>query len=149
MIAHGFPPEGNAGAYRPLRFVRHLSAYGWRACVVAADAYHYERYDPGLLPLVPEGTTVVRVRGRDIWQEIQARRGRRVREQLGQTSPEVVARTHAVHSTPFRSRLRELVRQAEAWWYRPDEAMSWIRPAVSAVVKLCQQERPRVLWATA
>ena len=30
MIAYYFPPDGSAGVYRPLRFVRHLAARGWQ-----------------------------------------------------------------------------------------------------------------------
>ena len=65
MIAYFFPPEGSAGTYRPLRFVRQLSKMGWSTSVVSADPYHYERYDPDLLGLVPSETEIVRVRGRD------------------------------------------------------------------------------------
>src|SRR5687768_9418694 len=35
MIAYFFPPEGNAGVYRPLRFVRQLSKIGWSTAVVS------------------------------------------------------------------------------------------------------------------
>ena len=65
MIAYYFPPEGSAGAYRPLRFVRHLSKKGWHISVITANPYRYERYDPDLLGLLPSETEIVRVRGHD------------------------------------------------------------------------------------
>jgi len=80
MIAHAFPPEGNAGVYRPLRFVRHLPTMGWNASVISLDTHCYERYDPGLLGLVPSDTEVIRVRSRDPWQSIQERRGQRIQK---------------------------------------------------------------------
>ena len=48
MIAYNFPPDGSAGVYRPLRFVRHLGSMGWKSTVVAADNKRQGRYDPGL-----------------------------------------------------------------------------------------------------
>jgi hypothetical protein len=55
MIAYHFPPEGNAGAYRPLRFVRNLPKFGWHPRVISLAAKWYERYDPRLL--APAGKT--------------------------------------------------------------------------------------------
>src|SRR5947208_16473187 len=71
MIAYSFPPEGNAGVYRPLRFVRYLPTMGWNASVISLDTHCYERYDPGLLDLVPSATEVIRVRRRDPSQSLQ------------------------------------------------------------------------------
>src|SRR5262245_51253193 len=90
MIAYFFPPEGNAGVYRPLRFVRHLPAMGWRASVISLDTDYYERYDPGLLDLVPSATEITRVPCRDPWQSIQARRAQRIQQKLIGTSVETV-----------------------------------------------------------
>ena len=44
---------------------------------------------------------------------------------------------------------REMVRTAEAWWYYPDVAMPWIRPAVKAAMDMCAHQRPNVIWANA
>jgi hypothetical protein len=38
MIAYFFPPEGNVGSYRPLRFARHLPFFGWQPTVISIDA---------------------------------------------------------------------------------------------------------------
>jgi hypothetical protein len=62
MIAYFFPPEGSAGSFRPLRFVRQLAKIGWRTSVVSAVPYRYERYDPDLLKQLPSDSEVVRVR---------------------------------------------------------------------------------------
>jgi hypothetical protein len=149
MIAYFFPPEGSAGTYRPLRFVRHLAKMGWCTSVISVDPYRYERYDPELLALVPSETKVIRVRGWDLWQAIQAWRGQRLQERLSGGSVETIEQIRAVHHAPLRSRIREAVRTAEAWYYRPDMAASWIGPAVEATVKMCTRQRPNVIWATA
>lgn len=148
MIAYAFPPEGSAGAYRPLRYVRHLAQMDWRASVISVDANQYERYDPGLLDLIPPGTEIIRVRSSDLWEKIQARRARRVQE-IARRSAHAAARLDAAHRAPVRSLLRGAIRKIEAWCYHADAAMCWIRPAVKATLKLCKQERPSVIWATA
>ena len=145
MIAYAFPPEGNAGVYRPLRFIRHLPAMGWSASVIAADLApdRWERYDPGLLALVPSETEVIRVRGRDSWQAIQARRAQRFKKKISGIPVETIARFRAAHQAPIRSFFREIVRTAEAWCYHPDMAKSWIQPAVEATVEVCYPQASR------
>src|SRR6266536_4896610 len=110
MIAYYFPPEGSAGAYRPLRFVRHLSKMGWFPTVISADPYCYERYDPALLALVPSETEIVRVRGHDLWQAIQAWREERIRQKLSGASVEIAEQIRAVHYKPLRSLIRKALK---------------------------------------
>lgn len=149
MIAYSFPPEGSAGAYRPLRFCRHLPAMGWRASVIAVAKDHYERYDPGLGALVPDDTEVIRVRGQDLWQAYQAKRNTRMDQRLSTASAGTLAQIRRAHKMPLRSLAREAIRTLEAWWYHPDMARPWIQPAVEETVRLCQRTQARVIWATA
>ncbi len=149
MLAFGFPPEGNAGAYRPLRFVRRLKSFGWNATVVTARPGQYERFDPTLLEKVPGETEVIRVESQDFWQRFQSWRAR---GEAGRVQPD-----QAISQTPeskepqqtVRQRVRGLARQVEAWWYHPDMASPWITPAVDAVGRVCRRERVSVIWATA
>lgn len=148
MISYFFPPEGNAGVYRPLRFLKELVRKGWRATVVCCDPYRYERHDPKLLSQVPENTEIVRVKGRDPWRAFQTWRGVRVDRKISASSPEEARQVVAGHHAPWRSKLREAVRIAEAWVYRPDIEMPWIRPAVAQIQEICRRSRPNVIWAT-
>lgn len=147
MIAYGFPPEGNAGSYRPLRFVRQLPSFGWMPTVISAIPNQYERYDPALLSMVPEEVGVVRVKAGDLWQAVQAWRSRRA------PRPSIVAESSGPQEdrgkNGFRAWLREKVHAAEAWWYQPDLAMPWIDRAVNAAVKQCHCRPIDVIWATA
>jgi glycosyltransferase involved in cell wall biosynthesis len=149
MIAHAFPPEGNAGVYRPLRFVRYLQASGLQVSVIASTTNNYERYDPELLALVPSEAEVVRVPSCDLWQAFQAWRGRRIQEKACRSSSETAAQIRASHDKPLRSRIRAIVRAIEASCYHPDMTMSWIRPAVEATADVCEKKRADVIWATA
>src|SRR5881397_2126113 len=94
MIAYSFPPEGNAGAYRPLRFVRSLTRSDWEVHVISAGTKNHEREDPGLLSLVPEAVEVVQVRSCDPWQALQARRARHIRDKIAQS---------CAHATPIKA----------------------------------------------
>jgi hypothetical protein len=148
MIAYFFPPEGSAGTYRSLRFVRQLSKMGWRTTVVTADQLAYERPDPALLDLVPSETEVLRVRVGDPWMVLQAKRGRRIQNRLAAASLETARQIRAAHRGTLRSRIRDFVRWTEALYYRPDMAAPWIRPAAAIALRACRRRRPDVIWAT-
>ena len=149
MVTYTFPPEGHAGVYRPLRFVRHLSHVGWDAKIISALIHQYERYDPDLLSEVPNETEVTRIAVHDPWQAIQSWRFRNMQETLSGASVETIQKIHGAQHGSLRAKIRELIRKAEAWCYHPDMAMFWIRPAVEATVGLCARVRPSVIWATA
>jgi hypothetical protein len=148
FITYHFPPEGNAAVYRPLRFLKELVRKGWRATVICCEPHQYQRYDSDLLSQVPREVAVVRVRGWDPWRAFQAWRGVRIENKLGSSSAEEMRRAMASFDAPWRSKLREVVRRAEAWVYRPDIAMPWIQPAVRHAREACRQDRPDVIWAT-
>jgi glycosyltransferase involved in cell wall biosynthesis len=149
MIAHPFPPEGSATSFRTLRHVRQLPKMGWSTTVVTALPSEYERYDRKLLEMVPAGTEVIRVKAYDVWQQFQTWRSSRIqkREDIGAETN--ARRLSAQRTSTIRSWAREGVRIAEAYWYKPDMAMPWINLAVKAAVKVCQHQRPNVIWANA
>ena len=149
MIAYFFPPEGNAGAYRPLRFVRHLPFFGWHPTVVTLETDNYERYDPALLKKIPSGTEIIRVSNRDPWPALLEKRAKRTQETIANASAETTAQMLSAHHNFFRSRSRELVRAVEARVYHPDMAMGWIRAAVKAIERVCRSKPADVVWATA
>lgn len=150
MIAYHFPPEGNAGAYRPLRFVRQLPKLGWIPSVVSAIPSQYERNDPALVRMIPPEIEVIRVKAYDLWQAFQASRSRRIQTHSSPSHEHPVGnKLPDGQQNSLRNRLRELVRTAEAYWYHPDMAMPWIAPAVEATVKLCQRKHIDAIWATA
>jgi hypothetical protein len=148
MIAYWFPPEGNAAVYRPLRFLRHLPAFGWTGRVISTGP-PFDRYDPDLLRQLPEGTEVVRVPHGDMWQSFQRRRSDRLRRSDAppMSTPAAVERRPDAREA-LRARVRTLVRKAESWRYHPDAQRTWIRPALEATLASCARQQPDVLWAT-
>ncbi|UVT19555.1 MAG: glycosyltransferase [Nitrospira sp.] len=148
MISYYFPPEGNAAVYRSMRFLKELVKARWQATMVCCQPYQYERYDPQLLDQVPPTTRVIRIKARDPWRAIQTWRGVRTENKLASSSVQEARQVVAGHHAPWRSSLRELVRRAEAWVYRPDMAMLWIRPTTQETIAFCRQSEPSVIWAT-
>lgn len=73
-ISPYFPPDCRVGALRPLKFVRHLGAYGWEP-VVLADFHPASAVDPELLAAVPPGVPVLYDYGWRAASEARARLG--------------------------------------------------------------------------
>lgn len=148
MIAYYFPPDGSAGVYRPLRFVRQLPTRGWQPSVVTLDTDTHQRPDPGLLKLVPPDVEIVRVRDGDLWGRIQARREDRTRAQLRNADAATVARVRRIEQIPARRIVRRFVRALEGHVYYPDPARFWIEPAIAATVATCRSKRAAAILAT-
>jgi hypothetical protein len=148
MIAYDFPPVGHAGSYRPLRFVQHLPARGWHPTVVTLENHSFRRYDPSLLAEVPTDVRVVRVPNRDPWLRFREFRVLRNEKKMAQYCSQKADRIRKAQQAPLRCFARKVLESVEAWCYHPDPAMGWIRPAVKAVVELCAENKPDILWAT-
>lgn len=148
MIAYNFPPDGEAGTYRPLRFVRHLPDAGWQPTVIAAQKVRYERYDPGLLSLITDQVKVVRVMGEGVWQTIQNWRAKKAYKGCFEKSSAGVLKTTEASESLVRDHVRQIVRRVESCWFHPDLKRPWINPAVKATLKVCQRLNPQVIWAT-
>lgn len=116
--------------------------------VICCEPYQYDRYDAQLLAQVPSPTPIIRVKGHDPWRAFQTWRGVRTGNKLVSSSAEEARQILAGHQSPWRTRLRELVRTAEACVYRPDLDMPWIGPATRKTIAICRQDQPNVIWAT-
>ena len=146
IIAYYFPPDGGAAVYRPLRFVRHLREVGWHPSVITRRGAAYDRYDPGLMALVPPDVDVVTVPDGDIWKAIQSKRASHFEKRIA--AGVAASKLEATHQRPLRSFARRVVRRAEAWFYYPDTARGWIGRATRETVAVCRRKRPDVLLAT-
>ena len=89
---------------------------------------------------VPNETEIVRVRGRDPWQAIQSlERTTDAGKAFGSLCRNSRSDPRGTLQTVSFS-IREAIRTIEAWYYQPDIAKPWIRPAVQATVKLCSMQ---------
>ena len=60
MVAHFFPPMGEGGVFRTLKFARYLPEHGWTPVVLTADPRSYWVHDHTLLDQLPAGIRIVR-----------------------------------------------------------------------------------------
>lgn len=114
MIVPFFPPMGGGGVYRPLSFVRHLPANGWRVTVIAPRGDAFWIRDESLLERVPPGTRVVRT---DTW------------------SGQAVLRRGAAGAQKRSSRRFGFLRRVAAAVLIPDSYVGWYSFAVRAAVQ--------------
>ena len=97
---------------------------------------------------MPDQVEVVRVSGEDIWQRFQAWREQGSLRRHSEAGLPKSSTTHEVKTSSARSFIRNMIRNCEGWYYHPDLAMPWIKPAVSATAQVCQKARAKVIWAT-
>ena len=71
MIAYHFPPlVGSSGIQRTLRFVQHLTAFGWEPAVLTTTVGAYERTSADLDDDVPNGLVVERALALDAARQL-------------------------------------------------------------------------------
>ncbi|HET6463973.1 MAG TPA: glycosyltransferase [Candidatus Krumholzibacteria bacterium] len=129
MLIPFFPPMGGGGVYRPLSFVRHLPAHGWRITVVtpAGDAYWIR--DESLVERVPADTRVIRTQ---TWSgQAWLSRGRRGRA-----------------SARRSSRGFGVVRRVASAVMLPDSYVGWVPFAVRAALEVAKSDRVDAVYST-
>ena len=119
FIAYLFPPIANSGTRRSLCFANHLPSQGWDPLVLTVEHEPQWSVDQTLLDEVKEGIHIERVM---LGSRLRARR-------LASLIP---------------GRWRERVIDALAWRFQnrsdvPDEAESWLEPAVARGVAMFEQ----------
>ena len=61
IIANRFPPIASSGSFRPAKFVKYLSQFGWQAYVISTDRSQGEGFDETLLRDIPSDVRVFRI----------------------------------------------------------------------------------------
>jgi hypothetical protein len=129
MVVPFFPPMAGGGVHRPLSFVRHLPAHGWRTTVITPSAEAYWVRDESLVQRVPQDCRVIRTR---TWSgQALLSRGRR-------------GRTSSTRS----SRGFGIVRRAAAAVLVPDSYVGWYPFAVRAALEVARSEPVDAVFST-
>jgi len=131
MIAYIFPPAGNVGIYRPVKFVKYLPEFGWEPIVLTVRDGKFGKYDERLTKIVPEGTTVYRTRSIEWFNDGENR----------STAGRQRKRT-------LVSRIQNRLRMIANWFAIPDGNISWIPFATVEGVRIIRQEGIRHIFAT-
>lgn len=129
FIAYLYPPIANSGTRRSLEFVNHLPDNGWQPTVLTVANPEPRACDPSLLDEVRPGTIIERV---PLWSEIAANRLATIFEVLAD-----------------RSRLAQGLKwRIERLFQIPDDCAAWRSTAVARAVRLYQQQKFDVIYAT-
>ena len=71
VLAYSFPPSSAIATHRSLAFVKYLQEDGWRSHVLSAENPIYPARDDALIAQIPQSTTVVRTKDRDLLTLLQ------------------------------------------------------------------------------
>lgn len=146
MIAYDFPPSGESGVHRILRFMRHLPESGWVPSIVTVQPACYPSYrktDPSLLDRVPERIEVVRTPVFSLLDPLIAWRNRLFRR--GTSPPAAEGGGEPTHSPSPYQRFKDFVTTLASI---PDEQIGWLLPAVWASVRAIRRQGISVLYTT-
>ena len=132
ILASAFPPSGESGVHRTLKFVKFLGRFGWRPVVVSPSSDAYPVLDWSLQKDIPEDVAVYRARFPALVRRIRT-----------------WASTSASHHSAVSSR-----RHSRSWvrFLRnfnlllvPDSYIAWLPSAVARCISAFRRHRPRVL----
>lgn len=140
-IAWAFPPVNRSGTHRTLGFVRHLHHKDWRASVITADPSG-ENCDGSLSAMVPTGTRVIPVVGRDLIRTIK----RLIPGRRPMLSGSVQA------SAPQPMTAEKPPRSFRDWVSRmlttPDNRLGWVWPAYRAALAEARHHKFELIYST-
>ena len=126
LIAYQFPPSGDVGAQRTLKFAKYLPAFGWQPVVLTVSNGKFGNFAPALLDLVPEGTAVHRTRSFELLNE-------------GRNSTKPQKRT-------FLRRVRNRLGRHFAYLTIPDNHVFWVFTATRKARALIRAEGIRHVY---
>ncbi|MBN2668409.1 MAG: glycosyl transferase family 1 [Bacteroidales bacterium] len=125
IISYYWPPSGNVGVLRNLKFVKYLRAFGWEPIVVVPQNADYAQIDPNLEKDIPEGVKVIRL---PIVEPFGLFRLFTGRKQADKTNPVYVRQNNA-------GLLDQLSIWARGNLFIPDARFLWIKPTVKYLTK--------------
>ena len=133
LIAYAFPPSGEIGARRALRFARSLPHHGFPVSVLTAQARFYPIVDPSR-EVDLGGLTVVRTTTMDPIARMKAARGSAGSERSGEMFP--LASGPLTGSASLRSRAVRVASRCARAFLLPDPEVGWATPATNAARRL-------------
>ena len=125
VVSYYFPPAGDVGVHRTLRFIKWLPEYGWRPIVLTAAGAKVHNVEPSLLAKVPESVPVHRTRSFETLNYGTDIDGGQPRE-----LPKLVSRV-----------AQELPRDLWKYLAVPDDKIGWVRHAIREARRLVRSEK--------
>ena len=124
MILYKFPPSNDVGAFRPIKFIKHLNHFGWHPIILAPSNGIYISYDFALEKSIEDKCMIYRVPMFFPFKESDALKP-------SKTKP-----------------LKNLVWRI---WNRlaiPDGTIAWLVPAIWAGIKIAQKNNVDLIFVS-
>ena len=160
MITYDFPPARTSGIYRPVKFVKHLRAFGWEPIVLTVKNPGVLAHDDTLLKDIPSGVKVIRTLTIDLFQltkkfhDLLYRR-KPVRDVSKAPAREDVRtnRAQPISATQKKGWLKRYFFSplnvfVERWLFIPDQMIGWFPFAFFAALRIMITEKPDVVFST-
>lgn len=131
VIAYLFPPAGEVGIYRTLKFLKYLPEFGWEGVVVATTNGRFQRFDEDSVALVPSSVTVHRCPSLECLNEGYNRR-------------KAAARGKRTLWSRIHTRIYLM-------WHAiavPDTRVGWVPFALWTAVRIVRREKIRHVYAS-
>ena len=132
MIAYYYPPMGDGGVFRSLKFSRYLPELGWTPTVICGDASDYWVRDESLMSQIPDSVDVYPLRGLTGLGMLRRLRGGKGLNQEGRRSSSAYG---------ILRRLSDLV-------LFPDSYAGWAGPALRKGRELLKRGDIDVIYST-
>lgn len=158
MIAHDFPPIRTSGIYRPLKFAKYLSDFGWKPVIVSAQPFGLGSLDPSMLRELPENVEVVRTLRPSLldwearlYRAVLRRDPRDANDSVVPTGPiappsgETTASWRKAILRTVLSPMRAILQHA---LYFPDDANLWAWHAYRAAAHVIRRQRVDAIFST-
>jgi len=123
IVSYYFPPAGEVGVHRILRFLRNLPEFGWRGIVLTAGNAKVQQFEPALVEKVPADVIVHRSSSFESLNYGQS---------LNNQAPTPRSSSHFL-------RLAELPKDLWRYLAIPDDKIGWVPSAVRAGARLIKE----------
>ena len=136
MIAYYFPPMGGGGVQRTVKYVKHLSGYGWKPVVITTANTYFWKHDSTLWRDIPKDTPIYRAP-----LAVPITLIERIRTLLRGGSREHPPETRS-------SRAHSILKKTASFIFIPDIYSSWIPTAVFKALRIIKKEKISLITST-
>ena len=124
MILYKFPPSNDVGAFRPIRFIKHLNQFGWHPIILAPSNGVYLSYDFELEKSIDDKCTIYRI---PMYFPIKE--------------------SDAVKYSKPKS-LKNFIWRIWNKFAFPDGIIAWLLPAIRAGIKIAQKNKVDLIFVS-
>ena len=139
LISYLFPPCGESGVQRNLKYVKYLPQFGWKPYVLTVKDIVYHSYDPTLIIEVPPEATIIRTESLDPFRIGYLLHGRSLPQKNSKGS-----KKNIINSSLSLNFLRSF----RNWMIFPDSSVGWLPFAVKRGLELIKEEKIDIILAS-